>query len=503
MSPRFSGRKQAVLLSAALLALASVLKLTNSLFALAAVVPVAWLARDWRQCGLNLLLFAIAGAGFSLLLGGWWWWKIWSEFANPFFPYANGLFGSHLFADFSLASERFAANSLAEFAAWPVHMLLPSRLVWTEAVAPDARFLFLALLLSLGAFKLLVSSAARSSMRADSRLVAITVCFLFAWASWLDISGNGRYFMPFVLIAGPMILGWMFFIFGPRNARVVALVVLIFAQTLVVASTGEFRWNKVKWSGQWFEADVPSTLKEQPALFVSTGMRSASYLAPWMHPDSSFVHGSGQYVIAPDTAAFLRLKNLARRYSGRVFLLFELQQADSSGAPAKPSEDSFRRSVARYGWRVRSQVCQAIRFFGVPSANVKVVKSDQGMAFRSKRFDYFHILACPIEESETDLLAYKAGEKKTRDVFAKVQRACPELLGNEAPNTDGAPGLWTRFYNRSDVWVTITDRAVQLQRMGQFAPISLGSTDLVRQGESAIQCALQGAPALQEFVVAD
>ncbi|MBK6928755.1 MAG: hypothetical protein IPH15_14970 [Comamonadaceae bacterium] len=97
---------------------------------------------------------------------------------------------------------RFLADTWRDAILRPMAMAAPNSSVYIEIAAPDFRF---ALALGLG-FLALIST--RKASRAPGWLptLALFALVFLSFIPWMRTTGNGRYFMPYLILIGPCAL---------------------------------------------------------------------------------------------------------------------------------------------------------------------------------------------------------------------------------------------------------------------------------------------------------
>ncbi len=130
-----------------LFGLASALKYTNAVFALAALPLAAAMpgvrgAARWRT-GLG---YAAGGALAVAVMAGPWLVTLAREFGNPVFPLFNAWFRSPYWPPVNLVSDRFTLDGVSAALAFPFRMIALDRSLYSENFAPDLRFAALLLL---------------------------------------------------------------------------------------------------------------------------------------------------------------------------------------------------------------------------------------------------------------------------------------------------------------------------------------------------------------------
>jgi hypothetical protein len=172
-----------ILAGGALLGCGTALKLSNGLFALAAI-PLVLL----RQAPMSRRLFDAAAFGATcalafLVVAGPWAWRLWSEFGNPLFPLFNAWFASPDFITEALRHDRFLPPSLGDALLRPVQMAVPERMIHTEPRAPDLRYAALFAALVVSAIVRIVHRPQRSETVVHAARGFVFFCFFcFFWS---------------------------------------------------------------------------------------------------------------------------------------------------------------------------------------------------------------------------------------------------------------------------------------------------------------------------------
>ena len=318
-------RAALVFVAGALLGSACALKLTNVVFALAAVLFVLFASIPKRRRMYLLAGYASGGAVGLLLWEGGWALRLYREFGNPFFPWFNAWFRSPDFPPFNIQHARFVPQSVGEFVLFPLRILDLYERVYTERRAPDIRFLVLFALLAAVAVaealraRRLVSDGAASSVSRDPRMFGTAAAFTLAsYVLLLATSGNGRYGIPLELWIGPMIMASLLALRASRRVTAYLTCAVLVVQAAFVYVAVPTRWNPTEWKARWFDVSVPEVLRARPFLFLSLNKQTNAFLAPFMNPESSFVSLVGQVSLALDRPGGARLRALLDRHKPNI-----------------------------------------------------------------------------------------------------------------------------------------------------------------------------------------
>ncbi len=183
-------------------------------------------------------------------------------------------------------------------------MAAPDGNVYVEMMAPDFRFTFALLLLVLLALFALRPRRSPERIAAGSKrpVLLLLATLAVAFVPWLATSGNGRYFLAGLLLAGPVCVGLAWLLPVTRSLRLTAAVGMLALQAFAIVQTAPWRaWTFAAWEEPpYFQLDVPAEWGAQPATFLTMSAISYSLVAPLFHPQSRWM--SLHQATAPDAA---------------------------------------------------------------------------------------------------------------------------------------------------------------------------------------------------------
>ena len=357
--------------AALLLGVATALKLTNSVHAIAAIAILLFLPLSPRERVRRIIGYLTwLGLGFAMAAAPWSY-RLERTFGNPLFPLMNGFFRSPEFTTEPLRHFRYIPANIAEALWRPFAIVDPVRLVHEELSAPDLRYAVLAVLVGWLMMRWAWTRFTRTSTRPTEPVGAVATRTLAAvgcglgvdWVLWLAGSGNGRYFLPMACVTAVVVIALVFRGFATRaKARNYILVALFAVQTIQLSMGAQLRWNSVPWDGQWFSVAAPKELTTEPNLYMTMGAQSNSFIAAFLAKGSGLINFSGGYALGPEGANGLRIAALIRRYAPHLRVLWR----------GEPLADDKRRlallddALARFGLRVDSTDCTAITVQDMP-----------------------------------------------------------------------------------------------------------------------------------------
>jgi hypothetical protein len=453
-----------IVAAAVLLGVATALKLTNAMHAAAAAVlllfvPVPLTRRLRFACAYGITL----GVSFALVAAPWAY-RLEEAFRSPFFPLFNSLFHSPEFTTEPLWHVRFIPSSLAEALWRPFAMLDPRAMVHLEVRAPDSRYALLLVLAGvlltlrlLGPRPPAAAAAAMSrpggagsalSPPAEPRLLAaLGSAFVVDWVLWLSSSGNGRYFISSACVAGVLVIGLVFNLFGRwPKARNYVLISIFATQALQVWMGAQLRWVPASWGGKWFEVTVPEALTKHPNLYLMTEVRSTSFLAPYLPADAGWIDISGSYPLEAAGANGSRVKALIERYAPHVRLVVTGERLYGDAERHAPTVSGINSTVQAYGLQVDPADCARITVRGLaPDREV-------GTGLPAP----LYLVSCGLIPDHADHSADLARERTAKTVLDRLEDACPELFRPRRSPTGRYGYMWRRIYLSTDLiaWVS-------------------------------------------------
>jgi hypothetical protein len=449
-----------VVLGAVLLGAAAALKATNAVYAVAAgamllMLPTGLPARvryGVTYASTLLLSFVVVSAPWS--------YRLERSLGNPVLPLLNNLFRSPHYTTEPLRHLRFAPTSFAEALWRPFAMLAPRAMVHEELSAPDLRYALLVVLCVAlavrwyGSRRVSGAPASRSdAAHAPTRaLGGLGLGLAVSWVLWLLASGNSRYFMPMTCIAAVVAMALLFRLLASHvKIRNYVLGAVLLLQSFQIVAGTEYRWNDAAWGGPWFRVEVPRQLAAEPSLYLSVGVQSNSFLAPFLDSGAGFVNIVGVYALAPDGVQGARLAALIDRYSPHLRVLARApQDPDDLTGPSLATLDGV---LGPFGLRIDPLECATITAYGLPRA-VEIRLGPPSPADHAKAATA-QFTSCRLVRSTADRSNYMARAQSVDLILDRVEDACPMLFQPRRMRTVRWGDAWVRTYQGTDLvaWV--------------------------------------------------
>ena len=181
------------------------------------------------------------------------------------------------------AMNRFEPDTWLAALLRPIAMAAPDNYVYVEMMAPDFRWVFLLLLLALlailgwrarGGSAGAVAATCAHSKPATAFVLAAALAVAFV--PWLMTSGNGRYFLPGLILVGPVCVGLAWRLPLTRALRLTLAAGMVAVQAFAVQQTAPWQaWTLAQWKEPpYFQVDLPPEVKAEPATYVTMSVIS-------------------------------------------------------------------------------------------------------------------------------------------------------------------------------------------------------------------------------------
>jgi hypothetical protein len=431
------------------------------------VMPLGW--RERIRYG---FLYGISlGVGFAAVAAPWSY-HLFKVFGNPMFPMFNNIVRSPEFTTEPMAHYRFVPESIGDALWRPFAMVDPAPMVHEELSAPDPRYAILVVLAVLfiarwawGRFGQASPSLNKPQLKDSSRVLAALGCALsLNWILWLHASGNSRYILTMACVAAAVIVGMLFRLFESRpKVRNYILFVILVTQAIQLYMGAEYRWNAAPWGGPWFDVSMPEKLKTEPNLYLTLGVQSNSFIAPFLAKDSGFVNFAGGFTLDPEGANGAHVKALIRRFAPNLRVVFhgatQYKNAELRAPPAPEVDDALRR----FRLRMDMRECATITVHGLPPE--LEIRYTTSVPLEPQRRDTTYLVTCRVVADTSDPSAMIARQQAVDIVFDRLEDACPRLFRPRRLVTVHEGGVWRRLYGSTDISAWISRGRVKIADM--------------------------------------
>lgn len=357
----------------------------------------------------------------------------------------------------------------------PVAMAAADGNVYVEIMAPDLRF---AMLLALVFVTVVVTLLRRRPV--PRVLLGMGLWLLAAFAAWLATTGNGRYFIPALLLVGPLCLALVRWLPVSRGFQLTIAAMLVGVQLWVISDNSPWGWwGFKKWDKEAFEIEVDSPGRDTPATYVTVTNISYSLIAARFHPESRWINISSLPDESEASADVLRAQRLLRE-SPRLFLI----------VPTRPDHMTAERlpTAALQGVlddMLRGQrlaLSKPLQCRTLPSAGLAQTALRDSPNADPRLLAKFGFWVCRLHHPVSGN-APVPQDPQVNAVFELVERGCSRFFEPGQKKAHRFEGGWVRYYPQSDLKLFVLDSGEVLYKYWRAlnaAPV--GTTDRLRAG---------------------
>lgn len=378
---------------------------------------------------------------------------------------------------------RFIPDTWRDALMRPLALASPDGGVYVEIIAPDFRFAFI-IVLALAWLLLWRPGRKRHASPALVLLLLTAVAFV----PWLATSGNGRYFIPFLLISGPLCIGLLNLLPVSRHFILAVALGMVSWQAFLIYDSPPWRyWGHVTWrDGPAFDIDIPKEVSGQPATYVTLSSISYSLIAPRFHPASRWVNISTQIGLSDKSPDALRVQALIAA-PGPLRLLFPTlpggQVGDGIDSKLSKAIDDM---LARQGLSIVDEaLCRLLR-----SETLGRTDSNRLADAQNATPGLHGFWLCPLaRHASARAVAAAPFPARTEQAFEKLERMCPRVFRRGETVSLHIPAGAVRGYPGSDFKLYVYDNGqVWYKYLRALNPVLLGSVEEVLQPAFAMDC---------------
>jgi hypothetical protein len=436
---------------AALVGAATGVRLHNAIYVAGLFCAIVLARFQYRRDRSRVIgVFSLSAFAGWLLCFAPWAQRVYREFGNPLFPFYNGIFRSPDFPASNLPLTSFVPGSFPDLITLPFRMGTYAHWVYAETRLPDVRPGLLAA--ALAAWGLLwLFTRARSpgvavavdtgSVRAGDGTTrgqrTIEIFFAASAILWLATSSNARYGVALFLLGGPACGVVLARLLPLRHVLLVIAAVLVWQASLQELFFRQYRLQSMPWADRYFDWNLPSSAEAGPAVFLSFGFKTASTLAPRVHPDSRHVNLVGQYTSTIDGPGSDRIRRIIGSSNHRIYGAFDFYITQQGVPGAKSIKTYLGDHLRLWGLEFSGEKCELI---SLRPGSVKWAWIN-GIAGIKAHRDPPMLILCELRPGS--LPDQKRVWEEFRSFAMKLERfgaACPEYFAK--------PLTYTRVYRR-------------------------------------------------------
>ena len=388
-------------------------KLTNGLY-FPSLLPIVFFRKGITGCFKFMLMASIAFAITYFPIG----YNLYVNYNNPFFPFFNELFQSEFFLKEAIHDKRFLGSGVFGAFMLPFEMLKSNSWIYAEVPVP---FLFPIVVVVLFIASLFFKKNKKT------KEIEILIFFIVSFLMWAISSRIGRYALPTLILAGPLIISLLSNIFLKKDKFILVALILMASQILIYSPIGENRWTTVPWSnGPWINIQTSQNLKDKKSLILTTNAQTFSIISSEIHEKSSIINLTGQVPISPDLEKVKVFINNNKLIYG-TFMRQTKSDIDINDKLILDFDEieRLKNIFLPYGLTPGGTECFSSKFDDI-----------------NKELLYCDLKKISAKASNEALI----NKRKYDDIFTKIENICPALFSPKGGETNASQKIHSRNY---------------------------------------------------------
>jgi hypothetical protein len=187
---------------------------------------------------------------------------------------------------------RFLADTWRDAILRPVAMAAPNSSVYIEIAAPDFRFA-IALVLAV----LVLISTRKTKLQPQGWLptVALFTLVFLSFIPWMQTTGNGRYFMPYLILIGPLCIALINLMQNTVGMKIFLVAAVLGIQGFALNLNNPWRswdaWTWIPWKDAPFlSLELPKEGIDPHTTYVTIAVPTFSLAAPLLPASSRWIN---------------------------------------------------------------------------------------------------------------------------------------------------------------------------------------------------------------------
>lgn len=360
-------------------------------------------------------------------------------------------------------------------------MAAPDAGVYVEFMAPDLRFAVIVVL---------VVAWLAMTLRVRKRLTPLVALLLFvvcAFAVWLATTGNGRYFIPMLLAAGPLCIALICQLPARKSVRTILATLVVAAQGIVVYDNNPWHWwGLAPWNNApFFEVSLDHEARAVPSTYVTVTPISYSIVAPYFPPTSRWINLSSQPDAAEKTPDVLRVQAiLSQSKSLKLLIPSQPGHMTLQGLPNELIQLTINDLLLpqRLALKVPFE-CRLLQSNGLASQALRPETSLEAVA----KFGFW---VCSLQYPvEVPALPVAVAPSEIRRIFDTVEATCPRFFQTGQTSVARVEGGWLRVYPQADLRLYVMDSGhVVYKYWRTLNSVLMGTVEQFSQEGFAVNC---------------
>ena len=347
---------------------------------------------------------------------------------------------------------RFLPDTWIDALLRPIAMAAPDAGVYVEMMAPDLRFLVIVALV------LILCAMYWRTKWSFSPVLILLIFVSAAFAMWLATSGNGRYFIPVLLVSGPLCIALVCKLRATAMFKATIGIGVIGLQAVVIQQNNPWHvWGFVPWTAEpFFSTTFDEEALTRPATYVGITSNAYSLIAPRFPASSRWVNISSQP--DPENTDEGRRLQLLLKSSRSLMLIIRStpQNVTHDGQPDTEISQAFNALLAKqYLTLDDSKKCRLLPSKGLAHQLYKNKNINSIDAAMIAKVGFW---ICPLKHpAELSARSAYRGYSAIDKIFEIAERSCPRFFPPGAASTFRIADGFVRDYGSADMKLYVLD----------------------------------------------
>jgi len=392
---------------------------------------------------------------------------------------------------------RFMADTWQDAFLRPLAMAAPNGWVYSEIMAPDFRFVF-ALGLALAALSAIVMGKGRPAAR---RPVFVLLALTFAsFVPWMATTGNGRYFMPYLILVGPLCIGFVSLLPSTRSMKASIALIVLGLQGFALYQNNPWKpfdsWQSIPWAdGPYFSIDFDPLVIVPDTTYITVSNMSLSLAAPLFPATSRWVNLSlfNGSDVSKDTTTYAPILDILTNSTSLKLFQRSAPRAmvPDSDQPNRNAIDAINEYLRPHRLAIKeptdcklltSKSLLANTFMGTDES------AQEKERIKGKAGFWICTLKFPVDTPATTTLSTD-GEELAKKVFERMETLCPRFFAPGQKLVGAHTAGHARSYSSSDSSLILTRNGdLYLQYARTLNPQKISTADEVLRSGYTTDC---------------
>ncbi len=358
---------------------------------------------------------------------------------------------------------RFLADTWRDALLRPVAMAAPNSSVYIEIVAPDFRF---ALALGLAVLALISIRKSKPRHRGWLPALALFALIFLSFIPWMHTTGNGRYFMPYLLLIGPLCVALINLMQSTANMKMFLVVAVLGLQGFALYQNTPWKptdtWTWIQWKdAPYLPLELGKEAIDPNATYVTIAVPTYSLAAPLFPPTSRWINISTFGSSESDKASALYAPVKKALQNGKPLKLFMVSaprsMEEGSSQPNQNAINQINPYLEAHDLRLKTPTdCQLLKSRSM--APTGFILAGESTTEKERVAEHSGFWICPIDYvvSQRQPKSLSPEELNAKALFEKMEKVCPRFFNPGQQGVSYHRSGFQRAYGESDSFLIAT-----------------------------------------------